>query len=188
MSNDQPHGNANGAAGATVPLPDDLAARLAAALEPVSPPPNLRARVLERARQAPPPAAPAAGSLYTLRAQEGAWYDFLPRVQLKPLRAEGETLTYLLRLAPGAIVVPHVHPQDEECLVLEGEARIGELVLHAGDYHLAPAGVPHDAVRSDRGALLLLRGARPAFGQIRWGQRDTFAALVPNALRGLWER
>jgi len=166
------------------PLPDDLAATIGGALAPVAaaPPIALRARLLERARRAPP------HGLLTVRAAEGDWQAFLPRVQLKPLLAEGDTLTYLLRLEPGAIVVPHEHPLDEECLVLEGEAYIDDLRLRAGDYHLARKGVPHGAVRSDTGALLFLRGARPAFGQIRWRQLDTLAALTPPALRGLWER
>lgn len=165
------------------PLPDDLAARLASALEPVTaPPPALRARLLERARRTPP------NGPLTVRAAEGDWQPFLPKVQLKRLLQEGDTLTYLLRLEPGAIIVPHEHPQDEECIVLEGEARIGDLVLRAGDYHVAPQGVPHDAVRSESGALLFLRGARPGFGQIRWGHRETLAAITPAALRDLWGR
>jgi anti-sigma factor ChrR (cupin superfamily) len=166
------------------PLPDELMQRLAEALDhgADAPPPALRSRLLARARRTPP------RGLQTVRAGEGDWRVFLPGVHLKPLAREGDTLTYLLRLDPGAIVVPHEHPQDEECIVLAGEAHIGDLVLRAGDYHLAPQGVPHDAVRSTTGALLFLRGAIPAFGHIRWGQFDTLKAITPGALRALWPR
>lgn len=141
-------------------LSEPLAARLAEALEygAAAPPPALRERLLARARRAPPP------GLRTVRADEGDWRPLLPRVYLKPLAREGDTLTYLLRLDPGAIVPPHEHPQNEECIVLAGEVSMGDLVLHAGDYHLAPRGVPHRALQSGTGALLFLRGAVPALG------------------------
>lgn len=141
-------------------LPDSLAARLAEALECGAelPPPALRARLLARARRSPPP------GLRTVRADEGDWRPLLPRVYLKPLAREGDTLTYLLRLDPGGTIPPHEHPQDEECIVLAGEVSMGELVLRAGDYHLAPRGVPHGALQSGTGALLFLRGAVPALG------------------------
>jgi len=67
-------------------------------------------------------------------------------------------------------VLPHVHGQDEECMVLEGEVRIGDLVVRAGAYHLAPRGVAHEPISSEHGALLFLRGAIPAAGQVRWGR------------------
>jgi len=93
-----------------------------------------------------------------------------------------------LKLEPGAAVVPHDHPVDEECLVLEGEARIGELVVRAGDYHLAPRGKPHGMITSEHGALLFLRGAVPHASQVRWLSRDAVLALAPEALRRFIER
>jgi quercetin dioxygenase-like cupin family protein len=38
---------------------------------------------------------------------------------------------------------------------------LGEIQVSAGDFFLAPKGVPHGLVRSRRGALLLLRAANP---------------------------
>jgi hypothetical protein len=35
------------------------------------------------------------------------------------------------------------------------------VTARAGDYHLAPRGVPHGWLRSRTGALLFLRGANP---------------------------
>lgn len=130
--------------------------------------------------------APAADErgLITIRADAGDWQRFMPKVDMKVLMRQGDTLTYLLRLEPGAVVPPHDHPQTEECVVLAGEARIGDLVVRAGDYHAAPAGKPHGLVSSESGALLFLRGAVPSPRQLRWGSLDTYLALIPEAMRG----
>lgn len=70
----------------------------------------------------------------------------------------------MLRLAPGAVVRGHLHPADEECVVLEGSLRIGsDLVLGQGDYHVAASGSVHEDVTTETGALLYIRGA-PAGG------------------------
>jgi anti-sigma factor ChrR (cupin superfamily) len=77
------------------------------------------------------------------------------------LHHDGDTLSYLLRLEAGAALPAHRHPQDEECLVLEGEMHIGELVVPTGGYHLGRKGVLHDRLTSPAGALIFLRGAVP---------------------------
>lgn len=123
---------------------------------------TIRERVFKRIR--------AAQGLTTIHANEGEWMPFSPKVSIKVLRRDGETQSYLLRLEAGAVVLPHVHGHDEECMVLEGEVRIGDLVVRQGAYHLAPRGVAHEPIRSDAGALLFLRGAIPAAGQVRWGR------------------
>lgn len=94
-------------------------------------------------------------------ATDGPWQPFGPGITMKVLHQDGDTLSYLLRLAPGASLPPHRHSQDEECLVLEGEMRIGELVLGPGSYHLGRRGVLHDRLSSPAGALIFLRGAAP---------------------------
>lgn len=137
----------------------------------------LRSRLLSRAKAARTP------QLDTIRAAEGSWKPFLPKVAIKVLRREAGIQTYLLRLDPGGVLLPHEHPEDEECIVLEGEVRIGDVVATQGDYHLAPKGVDHEAIVSDKGALLFLRGANPAASQVRWASVGTVAALAPDALR-----
>lgn len=97
---------------------------------------------------------------------EGPWQPFGPGVTMKVLRQEGDTLSYLLRLQPGASLPPHRHPQDEECLVLEGEMHIGALVVRAGGYHLGCRDVLHDRLTSPGGALIFLRGAVPQAAQV----------------------
>lgn len=97
----------------------------------------------------------------TVRAGEGAWQPFGPGITMKVLHEDGETLSYLLRLEPGASLPPHRHPCDEECLVLEGEMQIGDLVVGPGGYHLGRRSVLHDRLTSPHGALIFLRGAAP---------------------------
>ena len=129
-----------------------------------------------------------ANELVTIRAGEGNWQAVMPKVSMKVLLREGNSLTYLLRLEPGARIPPHDHPQTEECIVLEGEARIGDLVVHAGDYHAAPAGRPHGLLASDCGALLFLRGEVPSAKHVHWASKDTYAALISGALHRLLDR
>ncbi len=137
----------------------------------------LRLRLLSRI------GAGGAPQLDTIHATDGKWRPFLPKVAIKVLRRAAGIQTYLLRLEPGAVLLPHRHPDDEECIVLEGSVRIGEIVACKGDYHLAPKGVEHGAIVSERGALLFLRGAIPVASQVRWASAGTVAALAPDALK-----
>lgn len=97
----------------------------------------------------------------TVAAPQGPWQPFAPGVTMKLLHQDGGTLSYLLRLQPGASLPAHRHPQDEECLVLEGEMHIGDIVIGPGGYHLGRRGVLHDRLSSPGGALIFLRGAAP---------------------------
>ncbi|MBC7376774.1 MAG: cupin domain-containing protein [Burkholderiaceae bacterium] len=98
----------------------------------------------------------------TVAATEDGWEPFLDGIRCKVLHEDAGALSYLLRLAPGAVLPAHRHPQDEECLVLEGELQIGDaLTVSAGGYHLARAGVLHAAITSQAGATIFLRGACP---------------------------
>jgi quercetin dioxygenase-like cupin family protein len=83
--------------------------------------------------------------------------DLLPLVQVKVLHSDGRYNSILLRMEPGSSVPAHFHDDDEECVVLEGRVRIGDVGVSAGDYHLALSGSRHGELRSDTGALLFLR-------------------------------
>jgi anti-sigma factor ChrR (cupin superfamily) len=112
---------------------------------------RVRARVLEtiRARAAPKE---------TVRAGGDGWETLSPGVQRKLLARDGASECALLRLAPGACAPAHFHDVGEECLVLEGSFTIApDLVLSAGDFHVARRGSAHGAVHSETGALLYLR-------------------------------
>lgn len=133
---------------------------LAASLQPIPPPPALKAKILQRVRSQ---AAPT--RLLTLRADDGDWVPFVPGVEMKMLFEDParRSRSLLIRMQPGATVPGHPHPDHEECLVLDGEISIGDLTVRAGDYHLAPKGLSHPAITSRTGALLFVRaGYEPA--------------------------
>jgi anti-sigma factor ChrR (cupin superfamily) len=98
----------------------------------------------------------------TVKAEAVPWRPFLPGIERKILLASGATVSYLLRLAPGAAIPAHRHLVDEECLVVAGVVNIGsELELHAGDFHVGRADRSHATITSISGATLYLRGAAP---------------------------
>lgn len=135
--------------------------------EAVAPdPPDAAAQARVKQRLLRRIAADSTPRHHTVPAAAGPWQPFGPGVTMKVLHQEGETLSYLLRLQPGASLPPHRHPQDEECLVLEGEMHIGDIVIGPGGYHLGRQGVLHDRLSSPGGALIFLRGAAPEIAQV----------------------
>ena len=64
-----------------------------------------------------------------------------------------------MRFAPGASVPDHGHALDEDCLVLQGEMFLGDILLRTGDYQLAPSGGSHFGETSDVGVLFFFHGA-----------------------------
>jgi quercetin dioxygenase-like cupin family protein len=64
----------------------------------------------------------------------------------------------LFRLAAGTIFDPHDHPADEECYIIEGDLEVGDLRLKGGDYFFIRRGGYHGAIRTQKGALLFIRG------------------------------
>lgn len=115
----------------------------------------IRRRLMERV-------ADADVSHLTIDGDEGQWQPFLDGVAIKVLREHDGLLSYLLRLEAGATLPPHRHPQDEECIVLEGRLRVGSRVeIGPGGYHLARGGALHARITTDTGATIFLRGAVP---------------------------
>ena len=99
----------------------------------------------------------------TMRADDGHWLPYLDKVQIKTLHRSGDTLSYLLKLAPGGSVPAHRHRLDEESLVLQGSVRLGtHTELGLGAYHLAHQGTLHATFCSTDGALIFVRGAVPS--------------------------
>jgi quercetin dioxygenase-like cupin family protein len=92
----------------------------------------------------------------TVRANDGEWVKIAPLAHVKVLHDDGRRRSCLLRLAPGARVPAHGHAADETCIVLEGSAALGDVEVHAGDFHLAAAGSVHGEITSRTGALLFL--------------------------------
>jgi quercetin dioxygenase-like cupin family protein len=118
---------------------------------------RLRRRILEQAREQAPEGT------RTLRADESAWIQIAPFVEVRELRRNEAcgTHTSLLRMRPGGVIPAHRHAREEEFIVLEGECRIGTHTLVAGDVHIAAAGSWHEPVTTRSGVLVLLRGEYP---------------------------
>lgn len=109
-----------------------------------------------------PPERPV---MTTIRAPEGEWESIDTRIEKKRLHLDRSAAveTFLLRIAPGGRLPAHDHAALEECFVLEGEIRIGDMHLCAGDYHCALPGSHHPESRSDTGALVYLRAPLDEF-------------------------
>jgi anti-sigma factor ChrR (cupin superfamily) len=127
---------------------DELAA--AEWLQPVAPPATAKLQLLETVR--------SLGSGHTVRAAEGPWRSQLPGIDVKLLSSDDTrgTATILMRFQPGAVCPPHDHSGTEDCFVVSGSCRIGNISLAQGDFHHADAGSHHGAVVSDEGCVLLL--------------------------------
>ena len=106
------------------------------------------------------PEAPAAQLTHfsTLDDREG-WDDFCPGVRIRALWHGGERSSMLVRMRAGASVNAHGHPLEEECMMLAGEAFVGDTLLRCSDYQLAPMGSRHGAVMTDVGALFYVHGS-----------------------------
>jgi quercetin dioxygenase-like cupin family protein len=102
----------------------------------------------------------------TVQQAEDSWHSFLAGIQIKVLNETEGIMSYLLRLSPGAVIPPHHHPVDEECVVLHGDLMIGDLHVPAGGFHMARKGVPHARITTTTGATIFLRGARPSAGHL----------------------
>ena len=116
---------------------------------------RMRRRLLERV-------ADEDDTHLTIASDQGVWQPFGDGVTIKVLNEKDGILSYLLRLAPGASLPAHRHPQDEECIVLEGRLSVGTRIeVGPGGYHLAHAGALHARISTRTGATIFLRGAVP---------------------------
>lgn len=150
------------------------AAALSALAAPVTPPPGLRARVLEEVAELvgsgkrqiwrnwnqSGDAEAAPDGIFTLRMDEGAWEETgVQGVQVRRLFVDraANRMTAMFRMAPGTEYPEHHHDGHEECYVLHGDLHVGDdLVMNAGDYQRAEAGSPHDRQWTKGGCVLLV--------------------------------
>lgn len=95
----------------------------------------------------------------TVRAEEDAWVTVRDGLEKKHLfRDEAKGIdSFILRYAPGTQVAGHVHTSVEECFLLEGDLRLGDIDMKPGDFHAALPGTEHGSGESVGGALLLVR-------------------------------
>ena len=92
----------------------------------------------------------------TQRADAAEWQQHSEGIVFRVLKVDEDRgrQTLLVKMQPGAIYQSHSHDIDEECLVIEGDLQFGELVLRAGDFHLAASGTHHPTGTTAAGCLL----------------------------------
>lgn len=138
---------------------DALLAALCRPPAPLLPPmrfAKLRARVLDEVGLAP---------VAILRMDDEAFRPFIPGVRIRPLRmdAVANTQTSLWRLDAGAVIPPHDHAGEEECLIMEGSIVWDGHEYRPGDFLLARPGAHHEPFVSPNGCLLLIRSELTPF-------------------------
>jgi quercetin dioxygenase-like cupin family protein len=97
----------------------------------------------------------------TVRAGEGRWEPLVPGIERKVLYFDRERkrVTLLIRAQAGAEFPAHEHDDDEESYVLSGDLSFDDLMLNAGDYHVARAGERHPVGRTKGGCMLIVTAA-----------------------------
>jgi quercetin dioxygenase-like cupin family protein len=100
----------------------------------------------------------AAMSSQISRARDAVWAEFGPGIRRRVVWQQGSETCYLAHAEAGASVPAHGHHVDEECLMLEGELFLGDILLRAGEFQLAPAGLEHGIVQAASETLLYVRG------------------------------
>ena len=145
-----------------------------------APPPRLREKLLEQVRLDAAPSADTGPQVWkrwkgkssarsssaerstewtSIRSDEEAWEETgLPGISVRRLFVDPvrKYVTMLVRAAPGASYPPHRHYDIEECFVLDGDLRLDDSVLHAGDYQRAEAGSVHGVQWTEGGCTLLI--------------------------------
>ncbi len=98
-----------------------------------------------------------ASALTVLDADAG-WPDFAPGIQRRVLSHHHGQASMLYLAQPGAQVPRHTHGHDEECMTVQGELFLDDLLLQPGDYQLAPAGTGHGTTETDTGVVIYAHG------------------------------
>jgi len=95
---------------------------------------------------------------YTVLDAAAGWPDYAPGIQRRVLWQREGQAALLYCAQPGAEVPQHRHGHDEECLMVQGELFLDDLLLQPGDYQLAPAGSGHRVTETDTGVVLYAHG------------------------------
>jgi anti-sigma factor ChrR (cupin superfamily) len=132
----------------------ETAALLAGTVLAVPPAASIKSRLMERVSN-----FEALKPLADVRRYDDQWvHSGVPGIDLKTLFKDvksGRT-TMLLRMEPGASFPAHHHGDDEQCLVLQGDIRWGELVYEEGDFVVMANETTHPRIHTVNGNLLLI--------------------------------
>lgn len=92
-------------------------------------------------------------------ARPRGWVPTWPGVEVMDLSGDRRVASMLVRLAAGASIPDREHACDADCVVLQGDMFLGDVLLRAGDYQHARAGSVPVGMSSDAGATFYLHGA-----------------------------
>ncbi len=95
---------------------------------------------------------------FTVHDDEAGWPDFAPGIRRRVLWQHEGQAALLYCAEPGASVPLHTHGHDEECLMVQGELFLDDILLQQGDYQLAPAGTGHRLTETDTGVVIYAHG------------------------------
>jgi len=104
-----------------------------------------------------------------VRINEQRWAPLRQGVNTKVLQDAQDLVSMLVWFEPGATVPAHEHAHDEECLMVDGELFLGDILLLEGEYQLAPKGSSHSDLSSDVGCIVFFHGSvDPAVEDKAW--------------------
>ena len=113
-----------------------------------------------------------------VRPGESAWQPLREGVDICPLHQQSGAVSMLARFAAGGRVPAHAHGIDEQCLMVEGELFLGDLLLREGGFQHAPPGSAHGELMADRPCLLFFHGAiDPVAVDEAWRAEQSFAPM-----------
>ncbi len=95
---------------------------------------------------------------FTVRDADAGWPDYAPGIQRRVLWQHAGQAALLYHAQPGASVPMHTHGHDEECLMVQGDLFLDDVLLQQGDYQLAPAGTGHRITETDTGVVIYAHG------------------------------
>lgn len=108
-----------------------------------------------------------------VRINEQRWAPLRQGVSTKVLQDAQDLVSMLVWFEPGATVPAHAHAHahahDEECLMVDGELFLGDILLLEGEYQLSPKGSSHADLSSDVGCIVFFHGSvDPAVEDKAW--------------------
>ncbi len=156
---------------------DDVISTMSNAKNPMAPDPKIRARLmaqidslesqkasLKNKPDSPQvwkewPADKVISDLFVQRKSDRNWESTgIDGVEVQRLfnDTKNNRMTALVRMAPGTSYPAHVHDGPEECFVLQGDLRVDDQVLHAGDYERRAQTSKHGVQSTQDGCMLLI--------------------------------
>lgn len=103
-------------------------------------------------------AAAPGDAAVTVHDAEAGWPEYAPGIRRRVLWQRDGQAALLYHTQAGAAVPQHTHGHDEECLMVQGELFLDDLLLQEGDYQLAPAGTGHRITQTDTGVVIYAHG------------------------------